>query len=152
MRRHEEIQFRRCGGAPGSAREITKRLARAVRSPAIDETLPFSRSPALLSLSPFSGLRVSGIHERFYLASRRDCTATVQSERRPLTRDASGPGFRSAEPHRFRSTAQPTDLDRRPVVVLCVSKLRARGTVSKSVPERFIARMQGRNTCTRPDN
>lgn len=38
----------------------------------------------------------------------------VQSTRRPLTRDASGPGFRSAEPHRFRSTAQPTDPDRRP--------------------------------------
>lgn len=42
----------------------------------------------------------------------------VQSARRPLTRDASGPGFRSAEPHRFRSTAQPTDPDRRPSVVV----------------------------------
>lgn len=25
-----------------------------------------------------------------------------------MTRDASGPGFRSVEPHRFRSAAQPT--------------------------------------------
>lgn len=32
----------------------------------------------------------------------------MQSARRPLTRDASGPGFRSVEPHRFRSAAQPT--------------------------------------------
>lgn len=32
----------------------------------------------------------------------------MQSARRPLTRDASGPGFRSVEPHRFRPAAQPT--------------------------------------------
>lgn len=38
----------------------------------------------------------------------------MQSEKRPLTRDASGSGFRSTEPHRFRSAAQPTDPDHRP--------------------------------------
>lgn len=50
------------------------------------------------------------IRIHFYLAA----TAACNQRLRPLTRDASGPGFRSAEPHRFRSAAQPTDPDRRP--------------------------------------
>lgn len=54
----------------------------------------------------------------------------MQSVRRPLTRDASGPGFRSVEPHRFRSAAQPTDLAGR----RRISWIRVREALSKSVP------------------
>lgn len=74
----------------------------------------------------------------------------VQSARRPLTRDASGPGFRSAEPHRFRSTAQPTDPDRRPSVV--VSRPRCSEEQYRNQCQRFVTRMQGPNICARPDN
>lgn len=56
----------------------------------------------------------------------------MQSARRPLTRDASGPGFRFAEPHRFRSAAQPTDLHERRR--RRISSIRVRGAPSKSVP------------------
>lgn len=48
-----------------------------------------------------------------------------------MTRDASGPGFRSVEPHRFRSAAQPTDLPGRR---RRISWIRVREALSKSVP------------------
>lgn len=57
----------------------------------------------------------------------------MQSARRPLTRDASGPGFRSVEPHRFRSAAQPTD-PHQFVVAVYRGPVCVREALSKSVP------------------
>ena len=74
------------------------------------------------------GDHVSG--RRSFLSIR---VCGMQSARRPLTRDASGPGFRPVEPHRFRSAAQPTDPHQSAVAVYRGSVC-ARGALSKSVP------------------
>ena len=74
------------------------------------------------------GDHVSG--RRSFLSIR---VCGMQSARRPLTRDASGPGFRSVEPHRFRSAAQPTD-PHQFVVAVYRGSVCVREALSKSVP------------------